>query len=319
MPNDNKPKAPPKRGRRAKAVLAGTAGLLPLALALFGSSILQNRRGELSKNATTHGVEAVECDSAVEDSNSCHTDYPTGCSKSGRYDAYLNLLKNQVIRPASDNNVLLTQKDFKDLEKQIPDDLAKTNHEEFGEKLKQMGEGEIREVIGYLYYAKKTGAESSNCQLTEAEDVDYHIGIGFDDQLAGRLRNSRKLAPEDRKALTQTSIIVEMTPHYRAFFETNWTLEELKAVIGKKVKVIGQVMVDSEHRIPSQDCAFRDDAPSTCWRASAWELHPVTGFFVCGREDENCDADSNDWAELGKPDKLLSAAVGKKTTRARRE
>jgi hypothetical protein len=62
-------------------------------------------------------------------------------------------------------------------------------------------------------------------------------------------------------------------------------------------------MLDSEHMIPAQDCALATNAKErqTCWRASAWELHPVVSFQVCSKTTNDCaDEDSTDWIELDK-------------------
>src|SRR5439155_2497221 len=135
------------------------------------------------------------------------------------------------------------------------------NHGDFKSELEKQGEGKIFGLIGYLYYAKKTGAESSNCQLDsddeEGSNVDYHIGIGFDDDLAKLLAPGKHPNAADRKAMQQKSVIVEMTPHYRDTFETDkWTIDSLRQIVGKQVRVVGQLIIDSEHNVASQNCAL---------------------------------------------------------------
>lgn len=290
-----------KDSRARSAIGAGAVGSLPLVAALIAASVLPSGQGGGASNAAIkHAAVAVKCDSDFEDFNTCHTDYPTGCTKAGRYDADLNLLKNKLIRPTGDSATLLTEAGYKKLERDVPEDLSKGNRKQFAKKLKDLGEGDVREIVGYLYYAKLSGSESSNCQLTGEENVDFHIGIGFDDKLAKALLTSRKLSASQRKALTQTSVIVEMTPHYRGFFEPNWTIDAVKSNIGKRVKVLGQLIVDNEHIGEGQDCAFSSDPQDSCWRASVWELHPVTGFFVCNDPNSNCDDNSTDWVDVGK-------------------
>ena len=41
--------------------------------------------------------------------------------------------------------------------------------------------------------------------------------------------------------------MVEMTPQYRADFAPEWTIEALKKLLGKQVRVVGQLMADNEH------------------------------------------------------------------------
>lgn len=99
--------------------------------------------------------------------------------------------------------------------------------------------------------------------------------------------------------MKQTSVIVEMTPHYRSLFQAaRWTLDALRAVRGRQVRVLGQLILDSEHNIPSQNCAIATTAPqgTACWRATAWELHPVTRFEVCNQDA--CGPTSPHWKGL---------------------
>lgn len=311
MSSDPKPerRASPRTGRKAAA--ASVVGAIPLVISLVAASVLPSRSGKPSAIALKHGITAVKCDTDIEDFNACHADYPTGCSNAARYDPDLNLLKNKLTHPSADSAPLLNERDCKKLENGLPADLSKSNRKQFASQLKDLGEGEIRGIVAYLYYAKLSGAESVNCLLTGEENADFHIGIGFDPEIAKALRNSRKLSPDQRRALTQTSMIVEMTPHFRAFFEPNWTLDALKSSVGEMVKVTGQLLVDNEHIDPSQNCRFSPDPPVSCWRASAWELHPVSSFLVCDRQDSACDEASTDWVELGQPQEKTVARAGK--------
>src|SRR5262249_35619212 len=170
----------------------------------------------------------------------------------------------------------LQDKEKKLLDKQTELGLKLTNmnHKDFDQPFKQMGETSLQGVVGFLYGVKvETGGEgeTSNCKLHENEaDVDYHIFIGFDPTTAARIRKtpgSGKLADKGQ------SMVVEMTPHYRAAFHPGWTSDALMAVRGRKVKVVGQLMVDNDHNSKKDDCGLADAGPN-CWRASIWELHP---------------------------------------------
>ncbi len=283
------------------------APFAPLALGLLlGSAILPTQPGAPETEVPTE-VAAVHCDE-VTDFQDCHSRYPTGCSQAAQYDAYLNLLKNQLIAPdASEPVRFLTQKDFGDLDNQTPQELSpqKKNHVDFKDDLARLGEGSTFAVIGYLYYAQRTGAESSNCQLARDDDegtnVDYHIGIGFDSDVATRLRTDVPGRRSQQKMLGQTSVIIEMTPHYRFLYENGkWTYENLQKVIGRQVKVVGQLLIDSEHNVPGQNCAIAKTSKEklSCWRASTWELHPVTRFLVCNNASQSCGPNSPDWVGL---------------------
>jgi hypothetical protein len=230
----------------------------------------------------------------------CHANYPAGCSlpKSGApgYDAYLAYFKNQIptVQPQSQGQ--LTLNDFARLYRDAPETLSTTNHANFSQDLLKMKEGQYFTVIGYLYYLIiNTKGEASNCALKNEAASDYHLGIGFDAQLAGTAPKAPDKPPHELEA---NSIVVEMTPHYRAKYHPKWTSTALKKLRGRQVKVVGQLIVDNDHMKTSDICSTPPksaDDPN-CWRASPWELHPVTEFYVC--RAANCSVNSPDWIPL---------------------
>jgi hypothetical protein len=274
------------------------------------SAVLGPPAGEGSPEGEARTLQVARCDD-VEDFRDCHTRYPTGCtlSATGDYDTYLNLLKNQIRFPASPSPVMFlsSKEEFQDLDQQVlnlPQKLTSRNHVKLKEALDGMGEHQLRGTVGFLYSVKveKGGSgETSNCKLKDdEEEVDFHLGIGFDPDLAARLRaavaSHKKPTPSDRREMRQNNIIVEMTPHYRFAFRPGWTADALTPLLGRQVKVVGQLLADNEHNIRSQNCAL-PDATEDCWRASLWELHPVTQFQVC-KSSNSCDLNSNDWEDL---------------------
>lgn len=279
----------------------GAAGFAPLALALLvGNAVLPPSGGGKAGKGPPANLEGalkpVAC-GEVENFRDCHRDYATGCSASGKYDGYLNLLKNQLPKPdAKPTKIFTSLSDYAALEQELPDKLAKSNHVDFKDDLSKKGEGHPFGVIGYLYYAKAEGAESSNCQLTGPENIDYHIGIGFDTTVAGKLAAHKSLTAADKAEMKQNAVVVEMTPHYRDLYESDWDVSLLKKVLGSQVKVVGQLLVDNEHYEAKDDCGYKSPGDA-CWRASVWELHPVTSFQVCTQSD-GCKADGPGWVEL---------------------
>ena len=274
-----------------------------------------------SPSATVAGVKAgdlqVEQCEDVQDSAECHAKYRSGCNNSSQsYDTYLNYVKNTIdfsgaAQPATFWNTLeqfqAKEQQLQALEQKQGVKLGTGNHNSFAEPLKNLGEGSLQGALGYLYaITPETGGtgETSNCKLTQSEsDVDFHIFIGFDSNRAAEILtspNSAKLADKAK------SIVVEMTPHYRAAFQPNWTSEVVKSVRGRKVKVVGQLMVDNDHNDTKDDCGVIG-ATSNCWRATVWELHPVTMFQVCMAADNNCDVNSSNWVDL---EKLSAGAAG---------
>ncbi|HEX4960540.1 MAG TPA: hypothetical protein VF173_06855 [Thermoanaerobaculia bacterium] len=275
------------------------APFAPLAIALLAQTALLGGGGTTATPAD-HGPDtAAVCGDEIPTYQECHSEYPTGCSKAANYDPFLNLLKNQLTAPTVAPLRLLGRDDFGKLEQGLPPALTKSNHEVFKDDLAALGDGRVVGVVGYLYYAKKGGKESSNCQLENPDDIDFHIGIGFDPALAAKLGSKdkkQKVTPEDHTVMNQTSVIVEMTPHWRAQFRPEWKIEALTLAIGHQVRVAGQLLVDNEHFAPHDDCAF-PGAGSTCWRASVWELHPVTRFEVCNTSTP-CTETSGGWVDL---------------------
>lgn len=286
------------RKKTPTAALAA-AGALPLALALTVGNLPQGGGAASKVTGTVAGDSnaSVKCEDGIENFRGCHPAYPTGCSGSGNYDGYLNFLKNQ--EPARGSNpvkLLTSAADYQNLNSQTPTGLTKSNHFDFKDDLAKMGEGQEYGVIGYLYYVKQEGAESSNCELTSPDDTDFHIGIGFDKSVAAAVANPSKETAADTLAVKETAVVVEMTPQYRADLAPVWTTDALKKILGKQVRVVGQLMADNEHNNTKDNCGLPAHG-ATCWRASIWELHPVTSFQYCKVDD--CTNDAASWVDLG--------------------
>ena len=128
------------------------------------------------ENTVTGLVAAVQCDQSVKDAKSCHTLYPAGCSASGRYDAFLNTMKNKL-PPANAGAVRTVHiHDLVVLERRLPT-ITRDNHEPNEQELRSMGEGQIWAVTGYLASARRSGAESANCQLKDGDSVDIMVSV----------------------------------------------------------------------------------------------------------------------------------------------
>lgn len=274
---------------------------LGLALAVTGLTpayAAADRATTLAKKAAT--VEAETCDH-VQGIEDCHENYKTGCTKAKkpRYDAFLNYLKNQTPKPTTKPLKTLTRADFKTLDDNLPDGLKIGNNGEHADELARLGQGNIYALIGYFYIIQMTGAESTNCQLDGRanKETGYLIHIGFSAEDAKALRIDPTPAAAKRKQLQQKSIVVEMTPHYRAWHQPRWDSELAKRFIGRQVKVMGQLLANNAHANATDSCAHPNVVKSKCWRASVWELHPVIEFYVCDSK-ASCAADSTKWKKL---------------------
>src|SRR5438105_13343609 len=71
------------------------APFAPLVLALLLSRAVLPSGEEPPE--TTGAVAAAKCDDEVDNFQACHERFPTGCTQAGTYDAYVKLLKNQLI------------------------------------------------------------------------------------------------------------------------------------------------------------------------------------------------------------------------------
>jgi hypothetical protein len=126
--------------------------------------------------------------------------------------------------------------------------------------------------------------------------VDFHLYVGFDPDIAKQLRDKKVFRGAAKSALNREAVIVEMTPQFREQFEADWTFDNINALIGRQVKISGQLLIDNEHNIPTQNCGLPDADQSKCWRASAWELHPVTQFWVC--PNDSCEINGTAWVSV---------------------
>lgn len=239
----------------------------------------------------------------------CHQ-LTTGCTINkhndpNTYDAYLVFLKNQTISPPLGDTLVThtfsSLSDIAALDQQARAvGIANGNQAPFAMKLADFGAGEIDRVVGYLYYAQDGGVETCNCKLTTTDDIDFHLGIGFDSTMASNIAGGTFVVttnPHGTDKAKRTSIIAEMTPHYRATFHHTWTLPRVQALAGRQVMLIGQLLLDTDHNVIAQNCAFPNAPKTSCWRASAWEIHPITRFFVC--HATNCDPTNlSEWDEL---------------------
>jgi len=269
--------------------------LLAVLLAITAAAQTQTPQ-QLADEALKQKV--VACQSVTSQAK-CHSKYVAGCGRtaSAKYDPYLDYFKNDL--PGTDSKPAETVDLAKltQLEKDTPGSLVEGNHNTFSKDFVKLNEGEIVEADGYLYYAESTGAESSNCYVTGAANVDIHIGIGFDAKKVAEAKSKPAAKTPKFLDLQAHSMIVEMTPHYRAQKEPKWALASLQAAYGKQVKVVGQLMADNDHHKTADDCALSGATPN-CWRLSIWEIHPVTAFYVCTASAGCTSSSTTGWTKL---------------------
>jgi len=120
-------------------------------------------------------------------------------------------------------------------------------------------------IAGYVAGVLVGGVESVNCHTHQAAYRDTHIEL--------------TLKPNDNDETTY--VIVEVTPQVRqkvAASGTDWSTATLrKQLLGKWIKVTGWLLFDTEHA-GSATNTNPDGAKN--WRATAWEVHPITSITV---------------------------------------
>jgi hypothetical protein len=120
-------------------------------------------------------------------------------------------------------------------------------------------------VRGYVADVKVGGVETVNCHAKAPADRDTHIEL--------------TLTPND--ADEATHVIVEVTPRWRAMVRpdgSDWSTPALrKWLVGRWVEVTGWLLYDEEHEA---NAAHTQRGRAKVWRATAWEVHPITGLRV---------------------------------------
>jgi hypothetical protein len=136
--------------------------------------------------------------------------------------------------------------------------------------------GRAAKIRGYVVAAAANkGGESCNCGSTQAIDCDTHIAIVANAATAN-----------DRR----TYVFVEVTPRIRAILKAqnpsiDWSSEALhNRLPGKKVEFEGWMFFDSAHTGQATN-THPTDPKKNNWRATCWEIHPVTAIQILGLFD----------------------------------
>jgi hypothetical protein len=120
-------------------------------------------------------------------------------------------------------------------------------------------------IEGYVAGVKVGGVESVNCHTHQAAYRDTHIEL--------------TLKPNDNDE--STYVIVEVTPQMRqkmAAAGTDWSTSALRRqLLGRWVRVTGWLLFDREH---TENAANTNPGGTRLWRATAWEIHPITAIEV---------------------------------------
>lgn len=142
-----------------------------------------------------------------------------------------------------------------------------------GQDENRWNSGKAGRVAGFVAKVTAGGishGESCNCGARAEIDGDTHIDLVLD--RADTNDPSKK-------------IIVEITPRLRELMAAqgiDWKTRRLKRLLeGKWVEFEGWLFFDPDHRTGAVHSDPNDtQIPEENWRASGWEIHPVTAFRV---------------------------------------
>jgi hypothetical protein len=116
-------------------------------------------------------------------------------------------------------------------------------------------------VTGFVHAVKAGGAETVNCGANTVDLKDAHIEITLSESDTAR----------DQR------FVVEITPKWRAFMADrgiDWSNATLASTLrGRCAEFAGWMFWDGSH---PQNAANTNPTGSQIWRATAWEIHPVT-------------------------------------------
>ena len=131
-----------------------------------------------------------------------------------------------------------------------------------GEDWGRWSESRAARVEGYVVEVREGGVEAANCYSYRERDVHIHVALRPD-------------APRTEW------LVLEVTPRARrraAESGLDWSAAALRVeLVGHRCRFEGWLLFDREHADESVNTApgARGD-----WRATAWELHPVTRIEV---------------------------------------
>lgn len=131
-----------------------------------------------------------------------------------------------------------------------------------GDDASRWSESRAGAVEGYVVRVEVGGVESSNCFSLTRRDVHIHLARRAD-------------------APAIETVVVEVTPRAAAAARArglDWSLPALKRdLTGRLCRFEGWLLFDREHADESLNTAPGNPVD---WRATAWELHPVTRIEI---------------------------------------
>ncbi len=131
-----------------------------------------------------------------------------------------------------------------------------------GDDRDRWSEGRAARIEGYVVGVRRGGIEAANCYSLTSRDTHIYVA------------HSLNARPSER-------VVVEVTPSIREWARErgiDWSESALESnLIGRWCRIEGWLLFDREHAQESENLSPRSVQN---WRATAWEIHPVTGITV---------------------------------------
>ena len=131
-----------------------------------------------------------------------------------------------------------------------------------GEDRARWSEARAAAVEGYVLEVKQGGIEAANCYSLARRDTHIHVAA------------RRDAPPRER-------VVLEVTPRLEEWARRqgwDWSEPTLRRdLLGRWCYFEGWLFFDGEHAAESENTA---PGAAGNWRATAWEIHPVTRFRI---------------------------------------
>jgi len=117
--------------------------------------------------------------------------------------------------------------------------------------------------VGVLVKVKSGGIESANCKARDLPHRDTHIELALNVS-----------APSTQR------VVVEVTPYWRRKVHSkglDWSTANFHQLVGRRVRVTGWLFDDLEHTNAAENTR---PGGAHNWRATVWEIHPITMIEV---------------------------------------
>ena|SRR5438067_712229 len=135
-----------------------------------------------------------------------------------------------------------------------------------GDDARRFDDTRAVELEGFVVAVQVGGWEAVNCFARDPAHRDTHIDLAM----------SPNAPPVAR-------VVAEVTPRWRDAMReqgVDWSTDALRALIGRRVRVRGWLLYDGHHASGTAHSDPLDRNGETNWRATAWELHPVTAITL---------------------------------------